>query len=93
MVTFQVSGPAGSRKAFEFSVSGRMVLVAGSRHLEVAQGTCRDILGGFHNLGFHFFVGCAGGVDRSFRRALSESPFREDGYVACAFDRRALQAH
>ncbi len=92
MVTFRVSEVAGSRERLEFSVSGRMVLVAGSRHLEVAERTCRDVLEGFHNLGFHFFVGCASGVDGSFRQALSESPFRQDGYVACAFGRRAHQA-
>jgi len=92
MVKFRVSEVAGSRERFEFSVSGRMVLVAGSRHLEVAERSCRDVLEGFHNLGFHFFVGCAGGVDESFRRALSDSPFREDGYVACAFSRRTFQA-
>ena len=92
MVTFRVSEVAGGRERLEFSVAGRMVLVAGSRHLEVAGRTCRDVLEGFHNLGFHFIVGCADGVDQSFRLALAESPFREDGYVACAFGRRALQA-
>ena len=72
-----------------FSVSGRMALVAGSRRLEVERSTCRDLLEGFHHAGFHFFVGCARGVDESFRRALAESPFAADGFVACAFPSRA----
>ena len=92
MVSFRVSEAAGSREGFEFSVAGRMVLVAGSRHQQVARRTCRDVLEGFHNLGFHFFIGCAGGVDESFKRALADSPFRKDGYIACAFNRRAFQA-
>ena len=92
MVTFRVSEVAGVRERLEFSVAGRMVLVAGSRHLEVAGRTCRDVLEGFHNLDFHFFVGCASGVDESFRQTLADSPFRQDGYVACAFNRRAHQA-
>ena len=82
----------GSREWIEFSVADRMFRMAGSRHLNVAERTCRDVLEGFHNLGFHFFVGCARGVDESFRKALSDSPFQKDGYVACAFNRRAHQA-
>ena len=62
MVSFRVAEAAGSREGFEFSVAGRMVLVAGSRHKQVARRTCRDVLEGFHNLGFHFFIGCAGGL-------------------------------
>ena len=92
MVTFRVNGRTGGREGIEFSVSGRMVLVAGSRHLEVGGRTCSDLLEGFHRLGFHFFVGCARGVDRSFRRALSESAFSEDGFIACAFSSRAHRA-
>ncbi len=91
MVEFSVPGVAGSREGFRFSVSGHMVLVAGSRHLEVDGRTCRDLLEGFHLAGFHFFLGCARGVDKSFRKALAESPFREEGFVACAFQSRALR--
>ena len=91
MVEFSVPGVAGGREEFRFSVSGHMVLVAGSRHLEVDGRTCRDLLEGFHLAGFHFFLGCARGVDKSFRKALAESPFREEGFVACAFQSRALR--
>lgn len=90
MVEFSVAAAGGSRAEFRFSVAGHMVLVAGSRHLEVDGRTCRDLLEGLHLAGFHFFVGCARGVDKSFRRALAQSPFREEGFVACAFQSRAL---
>ena len=92
MVTFRVNGRTCGREGLEFSVSGRMVLVAGSRHLEVGAETCGDLLQGFHRLGLHFFVGCARGVDRSFRKALSESSFSEEGFVACAFSSRSHRA-
>ena len=91
MVTFSVPAAGVGRRDFEFAVSGRMALVAGSRHLVVAEQTCRDLLEGLHLAGFHFFVGCARGVDRSFRKALAAGPFSQDGFVACAFRSRALR--
>ena len=91
MVEFSVPAAGGSRAEFRFSVAGHMVLVAGSRHLEVDGRTCRDLLEGLHLAGFHFFLGCARGVDKSFRKALAQSPFHEEGFVACAFQSRALR--
>ena len=90
-VEFSVPAAGGNRAEFRFSVAGHMVLVAGSRHLEVGGRTCRDLLEGLHLAGFHFFIGCARGVDESFRRALAQSPFRKEGFVACAFQSRALR--
>ena len=52
-----------------------MVLVAGSRHLEVDGRTCRDLLEGLQLAGFHFFVGCARGLDKSFWRPWRKAPF------------------
>ena len=91
MVEFIVAAAGGSRAEFRFSVAGHMALVAGSRHLEVDRQTCGDLLEGLHLAGFHFFLGCARGVDKSFRRALAQCPFREEGFVACAFQSRALR--
>ena len=56
MVEFSVPAAGGSRAEFRFSVAGHMVLVAGSRHLEVDGRTCRDLLEGLHLAGFHFFI-------------------------------------
>ncbi len=91
MVEFRVPAAGGSRAEFRFSVAGHMVLVAGSRHLEVDGRTCRYLLEGLHLAGFHFFLGCTRGVDESFRRALAQCPCREEGFVACAFQIRALR--
>ena len=50
---------------------------------------CRDVAEGLSRLGFGFFVGCARGVDESFRSVPADSPWREDTWVACAVRSRA----
>lgn len=87
MVSFQVSA-AGSGKALRFSVSEAGVLLAGSRNREVPQPVCQGLVQGLGSQGFAFLVGCAPGVDRSFRQALSESCYAESTLVACAFRSR-----
>ena len=94
MVTFSVPikekecEPNEKEEYFRFSVPERSVLFAGSRYLEVPQSTCRDLVQQFANHGFSFLVGCADGVDRSFRRALASSPYKDRCFVACAFPNR-----
>ena len=46
----------------------------------------------FARRNFSFLVGCADGVDCSFRRALAHSPYRERCFVACAFSGRRKRA-
>ena len=89
MVTFSVPQRAGGGRPFRFSVEERTVLVAGSRHRSLEPQLCRDVAQGFSRLGFGFFVGCAAGVDQSFRTMLADSPWREDTWVGCAFRSRA----
>jgi len=43
--------------------------------------------------GFSFLVGCADGVDRSFRRAISTSKYHNRCFVACAFDYRLKHSY
>ena len=74
------------------SVAGHPVLLARSRHGKVPDELCQAVIQQFHHLGFHFYVGCARGIDRCFRQALAESPFRKDGFVACAFAARVRQS-
>ena len=92
MVTFCVPRPERGCAAFRFAVCGCTALLAGSRGHEVGEQTCRDILGGLARLGLGFYVGCDGGVDESFRRALSHSPWRQDAWIACTTRRRAWAA-
>ena len=87
MVSFQVSA-AGSGRGLRFAVPQAGVLLAGSRHMELSQAVCRDLVEGLGEQGFAFLVGCAPGVDRSFRQALSESRYAESTLVACAFRSR-----
>jgi len=88
MVSFQVGGaPAG--RALRFSVPEAGVLLAGSRGRQVPQPVCRSLVEGLGRQGFAFLVGCAPGVDKSFRQALSRSPYAERTLVACAFRSRA----
>jgi len=90
MVTFSVplKGKEGEGEIFSFSVSQRSVLLAGSRYLEVEEQVCRQLIQQIHDQGFKFFVGCADGVDRSFRKALAQNYFKKQTFVACAFSRR-----
>jgi hypothetical protein len=87
MVSFQVSA-AGSARGLRFAVPEAGVLLAGSRNREVPQPVCRGLVEGLGSQGFAFLVGCAAGVDRSFRQALSESRYAESTLVACAFRSR-----
>jgi hypothetical protein len=84
MVSFQVSEPQ-ARTVLRLSVQEAGVLLAGSRHRTVPQAVCRGLAEGLGSQGFAFLVGCAPGVDRSFRQALSESRYAESTLVACAF--------
>jgi len=89
MVTFQFPLlQSGGRGEFRFSVSERAVLFAGSRSAELPLQTCSLLISQFARLGFGFLVGCAKGVDHSFRHALACSPYRERCFVACAFPQR-----
>ena len=88
MVKFSVP-VRGETPAFRFSVHERGVLFAGSRHQTVPQAVCRALVQGLGDCGFRFWVGCAPGVDRSFRKTLSASPYRKRVFVGCAFPERA----
>jgi len=87
MVSFQVGG-APSGRVLRFSVPEAGVLVAGSRGRQVPQAVCRLLVQGLGRQGFAFLVGCAPGVDRSFRQALSGSRYAVRTLVACAFRSR-----
>ncbi len=69
------------------------MLFAGSRHLEVAESTCGAVVEGFGHLGFSYCIGCAPGVDLSFRQALAGSIYAERCFVACAFPSRTAPAN
>ena len=88
MVTFEVA----AETALQFKVAARSVLFAGSRCGEVDQTICRALIERFRRHGFGFFVGCATGVDAAFRQGLADSECRrEEMFVGCAFERRALR--
>jgi hypothetical protein len=90
MVTFSVPVKEGY---FSFTVPQRSVLFAGSRRLYVSQEICKYLLTQFGEHGFSFYVGCAEGVDRSFRKALSLSGYRKKSFVACAFEERRKRSY
>ena len=87
MVSFSVPVKHGGSR-FRFSVQKLGVLFAGSRHQEVPQYICKSLIHGLAGDGFSFWVGCANGVDRSFRKSLSESAFTDRVFVGCAFKGR-----
>lgn len=83
----------GRKEYFRFSVPAWSVLFAGSRHLEVSERICNELVESFAKLGFGFYIGCANGVDRSFRKAVSESPHRDNCFVACVFPQRTKSSY
>ncbi|MBD3327814.1 hypothetical protein GF340_00760 [Candidatus Peregrinibacteria bacterium] len=85
MVTFSVAEGAGR---FRFTVPQKAVMRAGSRNRQVGRSVCAGLLSSFTWHGFSFFVGCAQGVDKCFREAITGSPFKEHSFVACAFEQR-----
>ena len=76
---------------FSFSVPQISVLLAGSRYKAVPQNVCNSLVQALAKQGFSFLVGCANGVDRSFRLAISKSQYHERCFVACAFRQRLKQ--
>jgi hypothetical protein len=80
---------SGDRPNFTFSVSDNAVLFAGSRNVQLPNRVCSTIISGFARLGkANFLVGCAHGVDESFRAAFSRSAHAHEVFVACAFKNR-----
>ena len=77
---------------FSFSVPQMSVLFAGSRYKKVSQSVCNSLVQALAKQGFSFLIGCAEGVDRSFRLAISKSQYHDRCFVACAF-RQRLKEH
>jgi hypothetical protein len=60
------------------------VLLAGSRSRGLPEALCRGIVRRLAVEGFGYLVGCAPGVDRSFRLALAREGLARSSVVACA---------
>lgn len=65
------------------------VCFAGSRQGSIDHEKCARITRCFSRLGFRFLVGCAPGIDRCFRKVLSESMPSKHWKVHCAFPGKA----
>ena len=72
-------GPAACR----FRVPSPGVLLAGSRSGLVPEALCRELVWRLGEDGLDFVVGCAPGVDRSFRFALAREGLAGKSFVAC----------
>ena len=97
MVTFTVPATTNHKKSekgqFRFAVPTSGVVLAGSRNREVPEAVCSRLVETFGSHGFSFLIGCARGADRSFRKALSGSPWEGKTLVACAFQSRTGKQH
>jgi hypothetical protein len=87
-IPYKTAGPRGKSEQFTFNVHPRAVMLAGSRNLDLSREYCSRIVDKLHNKGFGFYVGCANGLDRSFRKILAAEPYRKRTFVACAFQNR-----
>ncbi len=93
MVTFQVPTHEQAADRLVFRIPARSVLFAGSRHGSVPPQTATELVDNLSDTGFGFLVGCARGVDASFRRAVSRNEAaRETSFIACAFAGRVGQS-
>ena len=71
-----------------WSAAQGVVCFAGSRRGKVNEKACCALVLSFQKLSFSFLVGCAPGVDRCFRQALSDLIPAERWTVHCAFQSR-----
>ncbi len=86
MVTFQVPTHNTAEHRLVFRVPERAILVAGSRHGAVAPQTAAGLVEHLSHAGFGLLVGCASGIDASFRQAVSRNEeARETSFIVCAF--------
>ena len=87
-ISIPINPESAQEEYYSFNVQPRSVMVAGSRNLELSRDFCRRVANELHTRGFGFFVGCARGIDKSFRKALAKSKYAERAFVACAFSKR-----
>jgi len=93
MVTFQVPTQTEAQDRLVFSVPERAVLVAGSRRGIVPPDTTTGLVEHLCRAGFGLLIGCAAGIDASFRCAVSRNEdARESSFIACAFAGRVGQS-
>jgi hypothetical protein len=93
MVTFHVPTQREAQERLVFSVPERAVLLAGSRNGTVAPQTARALVDHVSQAGFGLLVGCAPGIDESFRLAVSRNEdARETSFIACAFASRLTES-
>ncbi len=73
MITFHVPTQTEAADSLVFCVPARAVLFAGSRHGTLAPLTASRLVDRLTGAGFGFLVGCAPGIDASFRQAVSSN--------------------
>jgi hypothetical protein len=83
-ISVPVRGGVEAQGAFRFRVQPLGVLLAGSRSGVLPEGLCRQVVRRLCTEGFSFLVGCAAGVDRTFRQALARENLAGKSFVACA---------
>ena len=88
MVTFSVPARSGAAPV-SFRVRSHSVAFAGSRKGALTAADAHALVEGFLHLGFGFLTGCAPGIDRCFRSALTANKeAAERTIIACAFPSR-----
>jgi len=93
MVTFHVPTRNTAEDQLVFKVPERAVLLAGSRHGIVAPQTAAGLVEHLCRVGFGLLIGCAPGIDKCFRNAVSRNAeARETSFIACAFPSRVGQS-
>ena len=91
MTTFSIPLHNDDRGFVSFKVEHEILMIAGSKHIDIDPQICTDIIGAFIRMDFSFVTVCASGVDKSFRDALTLSDYRDKSMIACAFKKRAFK--
>ncbi len=80
-----------TKELYNFATQGHSILFAGSRHLNLQEHICYNLLSVFSSLGAHFLTGCARGIDACFRQAFIDLGYQNTSFVGCAFNRSAAK--
>ena len=93
MVTFHVPTRNTAEDPLVFRIPERTVLLAGNRYGVVAPQTAAGLVEHLCRASFGLLIGCAPGIDASFRQAVSRNEdARESSFIACAFSGRVGQS-
>ena len=87
------SSDQGNRDFFSFTIAYQPVLFSGSQRQMLPLRICQDLISVFCSQNKGVMTGCSSGVEKSFRYAMSLSPYADRAMVSCAASDRQERAY